>query len=109
MSEGESELFFHRGSEIDGLYFPAEAFAGAFGELMAEAGLVDAGAFDLRQSEPGVELGFDLGERLTEEFEAQAVVGDGADFFTKVDDAEVVMASDVDADVERGGIFDFRF
>jgi hypothetical protein len=34
--------------------------AGAFGKLVAKAGLVDAGAFDLRQGEEGVELGLDL-------------------------------------------------
>jgi hypothetical protein len=107
VAEGEGELFFHGVSEIDGLDFPAEAFAGAFGELSAEAGAIDAGAFELRQSEEREELGFDLGKGLVEEFEAEAVVGDGADFFAEVDDAEVVVAGDVDAEVE--GIFDFRF
>ena len=103
MAQGEGELLFDCGGEIDGLDFPAEFFASAFGELIAEAGLVDAGALDLREGEQGVELGFDLGERLIEEFEAEAVVGEGADFFTEIDDAEVVVASDVEADVKWRG------
>lgn len=100
MAEGEGELFFDRGRESDRLDFPAEALAGAFGELEAEAGLVDASAFELGKSEQRIELGLDFGEGLVVEFEAETVVGDGADFFAEIDDAEVVVAGDVNANEE---------
>ena len=101
VAKGEGELFFDRGRKSDGLDFPAEAFAGAFGELDAEAGLIDTSAFELWEGEQRIELGFDLGEGLVEEFEAESVVGDGADFFAEIDDAEVVVAGDVDSNEER--------
>ena len=74
LAQGEGELFFHGGSEVDGFDFPTEPFAGALGELRAQTGLIDAGAFDLGKREQREKLGFDLGERLIEEFEAQAVI-----------------------------------
>jgi hypothetical protein len=101
----EGEFFLQRIGEIDGLDFPAEVFAGTFGEVGAESGLVNAGAFELRESEDGEEVGFDFGEWLVVEFEAQAVVHDAVDLFAEVDDAEVAVAGDVEAEVE--GIFDF--
>ena len=103
-AEGESKFFFRGQGEIDGLDFPAEALAGAFGELLADAGLVDASAFELGQGEERKELGFDLGERLVMEFEAEAIEHDGADFFADVDDAEVVVAGDVNAREKSGMI-----
>jgi hypothetical protein len=99
-AEGEGEVFFYGRGEGDGFDFPAETRFGALGELEAEAGGVDATAFDLREFEEGIEFTFDFGEGFVFEFEAEAVVGDGADFFAEVDDAEVVAAGNVDANEE---------
>src|SRR5436853_621959 len=49
--QGKGKVFFYRLGKVDGFDFPAEAFAGAFGELGAHAGRIDAGAFELGQGE----------------------------------------------------------
>jgi hypothetical protein len=95
-AESESEFFFDGRGKSDGLDFPTEIGAGFFGELHAQAGGIDAGAFEGGQAQETIELGFDFGKGLIEEFEAEAVVDDGADFFAEVHDAEVVFAGDVD-------------
>src|ERR1043166_5786851 len=46
-----SHLLFGAGGECDGLDLPAEALAGAFGQLHAEAGRVDTGAAQSGQGE----------------------------------------------------------
>ena len=102
VAKGESELFFHRLSEIDGLDFPAEAFLGALGELVAEAGFVDAGAFEVGQREQRIELGLDLGVGLLLELEAEAVADGAVDLFADIDDAEVVVPGDIKTQIEFG-------
>src|SRR5258708_4535183 len=54
-AQSECEFFFDGGGERDGFDFPAETFPGAFGELHTHAGGIDAGAFDLAQTEQPVE------------------------------------------------------
>ena len=54
----------------------------------------------MREFKEAKEFGFDFGEGTALEFEAGAVPDDVADFFADVDDAEVVFAADVDAEIE---------
>jgi len=99
-AEGEGELLFDWSCEGDGFDFPAEAMSGIFCEMHADTGGVDAGALKLREFEERVEFALDFGEGFVFEFDAEAVVGDIADALTDVDDAEVVLSSDVEAKVE---------
>src|SRR5262245_36769128 len=100
-AQAEGEFFFDGRGKGDGLNFPFESFGGAFGELSAEAGGVDAGAFDLGQAKETKECGLDFGETAAAHFDAEPVPDDVADFFANVEDAEVVFARDVEAEVEN--------
>ena len=78
----------------------AEALLGAFGELTAKAGLVDAAAFDLGRGQNFIENGFLFFEGLFfHDFDGAGVVG-AAEFFEEPHDGEVFVAADVDAEVE---------
>ncbi len=101
-AQAERKFLFHRRGEGDGFDFPFEAFRGAFGELRAEAGGIDAGAFDLAQAKEAKEGGLDFRETAAAHFDAETVPNDVADFFADVEDAEVVFAGDVEAEVENG-------
>ena len=96
-TEGERELFFERLRKIDWLDLPTEALTGLFGELDAHARFVDARALELRKAEQRIESIFDFGEGLLVELDAKPVVNDGAEFFSDIDDAEVVFSGDVEA------------
>ena len=99
-AEAEGEFFFDRGGEGDGFDFPAEAMLGALGELDAHAGGVDAGAFELGKFEQRIEFALDFVEGFILEFEAEAIVGDVADLFADIEDAEIVLTRDINAEVE---------
>lgn len=101
-AEAEGEFFFHRRGEGDGFDFPFEAFGSAFGELSAEAGGIDAGAFDLAQGKEAKEGCLDFGESAATHFDAETVPNDVADFLADVEDAKVMFAGDVEAEVEDG-------
>ena len=62
LTQAEREFFLHCWSEGDGLDFPGETFLGAFGQLRAEPGLIDARALELFEGEQTIEFGFDLSE-----------------------------------------------
>jgi hypothetical protein len=100
-AEGEGEFLFFRRGETDGFDFPAETFAGALGEMLAHAGVVDAGAFELRKREDGEELIFDFGEGLIVEFEADQIGHYRILLLANIDYAEIARPGDVDAKIER--------
>jgi hypothetical protein len=101
-AKAEGEFFFDGRGEGDGFDFPIETFGGAFGELRAEAGSVDAGAFELAQAEQAKEGGLDFGETTAAHFDAEPIPDDVTDFLADVEDAEIVFAGDVEAEVEDG-------
>src|SRR5204862_7567476 len=100
VTEFEGEFFFGRGGEGDGLDLPTELLLGFFGELHAEAGGVDAATLDFRQGENPVKFLFDFGKGFVLKFDAEAVPHHVTDFLADIDDAEVLLASNIDADVE---------
>ena len=99
-AEAEGQLFFDGGGKGDGFDFPFEAFGGAFGELRAEAGGINAGAFELAQAEQAKEGGLDFRKAAAAHFDAETVPDDVADFLANIKDAEVMFAGDVKAEEE---------
>jgi hypothetical protein len=99
-AKGEGEFFFAGAGEGDRFDLPAEAVAGAFGELHAEARGVDAGAFELGEPEEGVKSLLDFGEGFAEELVAETIKNDAMDPLSDVDDTEVVFAGDIKAEKE---------
>ena len=85
---------------MDGIDAARERPGGAFGELHADAGGIDATAVNIGEREEGPENIFDFVERPVLEFNAAAVPHDIADFFAEIDDAEVMFARDIHADIE---------
>src|SRR5581483_624781 len=77
-------------------------FAGSFGELHSHSGAVNAGALEFGQGEEAIEFEFDFGKGFGVEFKAEAVPNDVADSLTNVYDAEVLVAGDVETEVEGG-------
>lgn len=82
---------------------------GAFGELATDAGLVDADAADIWHFEEVVEEFFlDREGSLFEDLD-EAGVEDVAGFFEEPEDGEIVVAAEIDAEVEIvGREFDLR-
>ncbi len=99
-AEGKGEVLIHGWGEGDGLDLGAEAFAGAFGELGADASGVDAGALELWECQEAVEFEFELRKGAIQELDTEAVPEEVAELLGDVDDGEVSFAGDVDAHEE---------
>ncbi len=99
-AEAESELLFDGRGYCDWLDFAAELELCIFSELLAVTVFVDAGASELWEFEQAVEVVLGDVEWGLVEFEAEAVVHDAVDFGSDVDDAEVVVAGGIEAEVE---------
>ncbi len=98
-AEAEGELLFDGRRYCNGLDFAAELELCVFSELLAVAVFVDAGAPELWEFEQAIEVVLGDVEWGLVEFEAEAVVHDAVDFCSDVDDAEVVVAGGVKAEV----------
>ncbi len=78
---------------------------GAFGELPANPGLVDAASSNVLISEDLVEGVLLRVERLLAQFDNAAGETDIADFFNEPDDGQVPVAPHIDAEVEADVLF----
>src|SRR5882672_3455456 len=98
--EPESEFFLERRSERYRFDFPAEAILGFFGQLRAEAAGVNTGAVKLGKTQQWIQVGFDFGEGLVVQLDAEAVPDHVAYFLADVDDAQIAFPGDVHAEKE---------
>jgi hypothetical protein len=101
-AEGEGHFFFERGGEGDGFDFVTEVASGVLGEFDAHAAGVDASASNLREFEQTPKWGADFFEGFVVDFDAETIVGDGADFFANVDDGEIADAGYIETQIELG-------
>lgn len=103
-AEGVGEGFFDGVGEGDGFdAVGAEGAEGIFGELAAEAGLVDGGFAEVGEGEEVVEDFFlDVEGGILEGDELAGEEG-GVDVFEEPEDGEVVGAADIDAEEEVVG------
>ena len=97
-AEAEGQLLLDCRREMHGLDFPAELLPGAFGELHANSGAVDAGTLELGKTQQAIELELDLGESLILELDPEAVPHYVADLLDDIDDAEIVYARNVETE-----------
>jgi hypothetical protein len=101
----EREFLLGSQGKTEGFDLPAKLSFGFLSHLIADAGVIDAAAFDLREPKEAIEFEAHFGIGFVLELEPEPIVGDIAQFFADIDDEEIIFAADIDASEEgTGGI-----